>query len=712
MKLKQITILIALLIVFVSCSPQDNKGNIMSVNETNKVSISQIWDGYEELQGQDYGVIKLPEKITVQPTDGLCKLTLTPVACEDEQEASKRFFKAFFGKDYDDSKCTTLSDTGDSMYDDPEIGNAVFTHGGGNRYAMPITAFRNGENTGAAYEELLGIFDPVNDKDCAVELPDGIFTISELCDSAERFIQEGLYPLYGTGGLVIKPYELIFTKSKDDPQNRVMQVLFSFGYKGIDLQEKSSPFNEARTLKGYNTQTYYAVFNITLDMKGTDRFTSYSNNSLPYRPECEAMTELISLGDAVGLLRSELAPNSRYEFTNIVMKYCHKQTTASDAALSDEERIKASYELSEFNDSIAPTWCFEWTGSNDITTATCAIKVNAVTGEITIDSDPSLKAVNSENKKVTAAAPVTPKETRTGKITVDVISYDGETLKYSYDGKEESIAVPLSTFGAYIPGLQHLASEIINNKFGIKVKCILDFDKNGNVTDADVKTPNGKTIDGFFGAQPPKEWEKEHYGCWFEEVSARRVSGSIYEVSNERGTVRIDLNDLSYKLKANYPDEIPRAVFHAFQFTSGETILEGINGFCIVIPDSEAPSGAKAESSDISALPMFAGTVQSLTEDRAEVLLTDGKTLCDVPTYYNDGEIKEGMDVMLTLDANISLYGSGEQYKADYAVFTTHPEAFVEGYKKEDHAKYAYALRDEHNSVVYHGVMRDEALTQ
>ena len=67
---------------------------------------------------------------------------------------------------------------------------------------------------------------------------------------------------------------------------------------------------------------------------------------------------------------------------------------------------------------------------------------------------------------------------------------------------------------------------------------------------------------------------------------------------------------------------------------------------------------------------------------------------------------------MLTLDADISLYGSGKPYKADYAVFTTHPEAFVEGYRKEDHAKYAYALRDEHNSVVYHGVMREEALTQ
>ena len=78
-----------------------------------------------------------------------------------------------------------------------------------------------------------------------------------------------------------------------------------------------------------------------------------------------------------------------------------------------------------------------------------------------------------------------------------------------------------------------------------------------------------------------------------------------------------------------------------------------------------------------------------MTEGRAKVLLNDGKTVCDVPTYYNDGELSEGLEVMVTLDAEPSLFGSKKEYKSEFAVFYTDPEVY--NYRHFDFGTLAYA---------------------
>ena len=113
-----------------------------------------------------------------------------------------------------------------------------------------------------------------------------------------------------------------------------------------------------------------------------------------------------------------------------------------------------------------------------------------------------------------------------------------------------------------------------------------------------------------------------------------------------------------------------------------------------------ADDGISSQTNGNKDLYRFFGTVKSLSADRATVLLTDGKTTCDVPTYYNDGELKEGMDVMLVLDADASLFGSGESFKDDYAVFYTEPKEYLLK-KYDDISKLVYAKLDANNANKY-----------
>ena len=76
-----------------------------------------------------------------------------------------------------------------------------------------------------------------------------------------------------------------------------------------------------------------------------------------------------------------------------------------------------------------------------------------------------------------------------------------------------------------------------------------------------------------------------------------------------------------------------------------------------------------------------------MSDGKATFILNDGKTVCTAPTYFNDGEVTEGAQVMVTLDEDTSLYGSGESKEYDFAVFYTSPDTY-------DFENKMYALDD------------------
>lgn len=726
---KVISLLCTALLAFgLLCGCSNDSGNTKEVTDIKKVSASQIWDGYEALQGQDYGVIKLPDRIEKGQSGELYSLTLTPRAC-DEVSASTQFFKAFFGSDYSETAVTHEDGTRKYLYSD-EAGQAGFING------MPVYAVAAGEQMIDGNYETVKICDPEKDKAYRLDFFDGSCTVGELTETADRFMNDSLFPLYGSGEPEMKLYKLIYFKNKLDPNDRRVQVFYGYRYKGLEIQEEPSLLAETTIMGGYEVQRYYSFFHLLFDFKSKDKIVSFSSRTMPFDADAERLDELISLKDAAELLKKELAARSRYEFDNIELRYCHKSVGAAtnDPKLIEEVTKAIEKEISPTDKKIVPTWCFEWTGMNSNGEQPNSIKVNAVTGEITIDAVDSVKAPKKDDSSQTEDTsslsddsgndPYVPDPLKRPEpvsyITANAISYIDNVFTYEYNGEIKTVTMDhyyLFCDASSIP------IRIVNNKYGIRPKAVIGLDKDGNVVNADVIKLNGEGVDDTFGTvitvKERQEWLKEHpysdrnRAAAPSEAVMRRIKGSIYEISNRFGSIETDLNDMDYYLKGNYPDVVERVRFSAFRFNSGEIILLDLS---VTSPDDvdEENETINPHTINTSSYPMFAGTIRSLSEERAVVLLTDGITTCDVPTYYNDCELKEGMKVMLTLDADISLYGSGEHYKADYAVFTTHIEdppagaPIFEGYKAEEHSKFAYALRKKDAMLDYRCVTAAE----
>lgn len=295
------------------------------------------------------------------------------------------------------------------------------------------------------------------------------------------------------------------------------------------------------------------------------------------------------------------------------------------------------------------------------------------------------------------------------KQKVRLISIENGILTCEYEGETKTFSADCMREEAPVGAGRTVTEKVLERLFASQDEVCAELLFDGRqLVSVDVKKPNNVTdfdnysMEGF--AADPKNNLKST------EVSLVR-NGSTVELSSPGSTVKCDINDMNSQYKGNIPVEADRIRFEAVRLPDGYVMLIRLFRYD---HDEDSPGGPCPQYSPYSCddLYGFFGTVQSVSDGRAEVLLNDGITVCNVPAYYYEDEPCEGQQVLLTLDAEPELFGSGECFTADYAVFTTHPEAFVEGYKKEDHAKYAYALRDEHNSVVYHGVMRDEALTQ
>ena len=296
----------------------------------------------------------------------------------------------------------------------------------------------------------------------------------------------------------------------------------------------------------------------------------------------------------------------------------------------------------------------------------CCCALSGCTG-----SDISSNDVSSREVQTTSITTVTAEKQELPKhqtITVITKQYDGENLLFEYNGEDYSLPFKKEYFieeekYPLIHTSDCISVMIINNKLGERVTGVLEV--NEDITEAfscDVVGNNGEPIDEFSDVTDKID-ENELF-------KAERVNGSIYTLKSCKHTLSFDVNSLPSIYKGNIPEDIP-ICFSGYVFSDGWLISEPLE--TIDIDDyTDIKYSQITNQNKIS----FFGTVKSLSEDRAAVLLTDGKTLCDVPAYYTDGELKEGMEVMATLNAGPELYGSGNEYKDDFAVFHTDPKEY------------------------------------
>ena len=262
-------------------------------------------------------------------------------------------------------------------------------------------------------------------------------------------------------------------------------------------------------------------------------------------------------------------------------------------------------------------------------------------------------------------------------ITVETEKYENEQLTFTYEGKSYTLPLSRDNFKddiVYYPGSKLHSEQIINNKLGEKVTAVLTVDEGiTKIKLCDVIGQNGKVFSNSGGI-----------------CTMTRTGGSACEFTDPQRTLKADLKDLIEYNEINYQHQVYDVVYVGYLFKDNNFIL---NQLYVAEYDE---NGEKNYEEQLNRdLPSFFGTIQTIGDTTAEIKLTDGKTVCTVPTYYCDGELSEGLEVMVILDSSTDLFGSGKSESFDYAVICTDPAEYDPS--GHEFGTLAYAKADSNN---------------
>ena len=379
-------------LMLAGCASQENGGNTRQADTENigTTPVSKIWEGYEELQGKQYGgVFTMPDVITPNSAEEYYTFLwdFDPYPEADEPFA-REFYKSFFGESYKD-EYVTVKDF-----------NVLYNAPDGAFGAVASTVIVNASRDGSfpADGELLGEYDPVKDGAVSMELEEGSCTVSEAVAAASELMDKtfaAYYPEYEYVPVRVKYIASKMAHPYDPPGELVAtaQVHFMVSYKGLFLEDASLLFETEN--KGYymvSTSIIPSCIDLDINKKGSVSVIN-SMGKLP-APVSEQVDELMSLDQAVELMESELAPQSGYKFSRVELRYCCKysmpqlipteETMGKDIILDfPEETAKMFEEFGEVVRRFDPTWCFYFGVEGSGT----SVRVNARTGEITIDQE-------------------------------------------------------------------------------------------------------------------------------------------------------------------------------------------------------------------------------------------------------------------------------------------------------------------------------------
>ena len=373
MKLNQITILIALLIVFVSCSSVDNNRNTQSTAGGEKASAANMFDGYEELQGKDFENFKLPDKIEKNEFEKMYRFCSPYKQTDNDMEENRNVIKHFVGDTFDEKNLTKTNSYGAYLYSTPDIRIMV-------QYGYPISVDILDEALFDRDMVILGEYSS-SESDKTVRLKNGECTLSELFEGMQKCLEKDLIPYYPE--LEFSPRTV--TNYKNPKGLCFTKIQFNVKYNGIMIEELS-PLFITENGPGYFINTFYYTAELVMYAAEKDSYKTLGSNFALRKIISEEVNEAISLKGAVELLRKELAPKPHYVFDSVALRYCCKQT--APGAVADPEKTESI--LADYGEIptpyYEPTWCFYYTAVDDPNKPREAVKVNAVTGEITIDT--------------------------------------------------------------------------------------------------------------------------------------------------------------------------------------------------------------------------------------------------------------------------------------------------------------------------------------
>ena len=368
-------ILVLFSVSLVGCALKNNEKTLSTVDNA-KTEASKAYEGYEDLQGKDCGKIILPQNIEPIELKKLFCFEKKKAEVGDSSEQSRMFFKAFFGDDYNES-CISESGEDQYSYTSPDGGTANFGRG------MPISAFRAGASQAVTENEI--VYDPSKDSEKVLELNKGSCTVEELCKMTDSFISKAISPLYQ--GYDLFPYKVRYISSNGG-FNKTVKVIYAVRLNGVMFEETFSPLFDVQDKGYYSVITNYSPCYVELGCDSPENVGYMLNYLARFDPAGAPQNEIISLKAAAELLQNELADNLRLIFTEVRLMYCCKDTYPNlDPNINEDKeamREKMEKEFSIQRSEYVPTWCFFLGNPDSVRTS---IKINAVTGELTIDTE-------------------------------------------------------------------------------------------------------------------------------------------------------------------------------------------------------------------------------------------------------------------------------------------------------------------------------------
>ncbi len=274
-------------------------------------------------------------------------------------------------------------------------------------------------------------------------------------------------------------------------------------------------------------------------------------------------------------------------------------------------------------------------------------------------------------------------------VTAEVISYKDGVLSFEHEGREYSLPFDRDSFDneTYLPDERgpRLSEMVINNKLGEKVQAKLAMNEEmTKIKKCDVINTNGSLYEGMTPIMNDYTVNEDML------YKLTRKEKSLCVISNKHEAFECDLNDLPLLWKIDYPEEVFPVLPDFYRFKDGKVFLYNL-GLNIEVTESRVGGEMNLDTFDMYGRRTgFFAAVMSVNDDSINVLLNDGKTLCTVPSWYNDGgELKTGAQIMVMLSSDSSLFGAGGEHSFEYAAISTDPDYFKRSTDKFEDIAYA-----------------------
>ena len=368
--MKRATALLAAAVMLVSCSSQDNSGKVHEADNSEFVSIQELFDGYDELAAGKHRTFSLPEKISLTAPKNIYALEIVPREKANVESDGQKLFSSLVPKGFKSENCCWDDNNYFYTYNDEHY-SAQFT---GNLLTFSSDKKNAGE---LSSDNLSECFDVQKDSDKMILLGSNSVSVGEISNIAKKYLDEKISFL--VPDFEIKVHDIFPYNTSNENRVRIISALH---YKGIPIEEYISP-----TLDVSNDQikSYYNC-RIDMIMSAPDECILLNMSTIPKISTKESKDKVIGIKEAVGLLDSSLAEYTSYSFEDIKLMYCGLLTQpVIDATNGDYEAARAKTEEFEaIPKRLEPTWCFiidnKLSGfSRQI------IKLNALTGEITMN---------------------------------------------------------------------------------------------------------------------------------------------------------------------------------------------------------------------------------------------------------------------------------------------------------------------------------------